>query len=100
MKLTEEYIQRQTKRAIEHQERIKIDLKKYEEDSEKSERLAICTCKTCYYLKSGQIAGDAISKYTCRNCGNEEHHPNTAVPRYCQTCAENNACCVRCGSNI
>lgn len=100
MKLTEEYIQRQTKRAMEQKGRIETNLRKYEKDPEKSRRLAICTCKTCYYLKSGQIAGEAFTKYTCGNCGNEEHHPNTAVPKYCRTCAEIHACCVRCGSKV
>lgn len=79
-------------------ERMKRRLKEYEDDSDKESRLSRKLCKSCHYLKSS-IAGQAFTKYNCQHCGEEHHHPNTNVPKYCSACSDKFDMCKKCGAS-
>lgn len=53
-------------------------------------------CRACFYLFR-RVAGQAFTPYTCRECGEEHQHPNTATPKLCQTCADARTLCRHCG---
>jgi len=42
-------------------------------------------------------AGQAFTGYTCKICGYEGDHPNTAVPTICSECAKITGRCSNCG---
>jgi len=99
LKLNEERIETETHYSKKYYERFKKSIENYENDTKQEQRLKLLHCKTCYYLK-GNIAGQAFTAYTCKNCGKEQHHPNTNVPKYCSECAKEHQCCVRCASEL
>jgi len=100
MKLTNEKIQSNTRFSTNYYERTKKDIAAYEADQEKTHRLKEQECKTCYYLKGGVIAGDAMTSYKCRHCEKENWHENNHPPRYCKNCAASHEVCVRCGASV
>ena len=65
-------------------------------DVHKSRRTAMRECKWCFYYRHG-VAGQAFTAYTCANCGVVENHPNTNVPKLCESCADQRVLCRRCG---
>ncbi len=97
--LTNEKIQRNTYYAERYYLSIKESINNYETDIKKDYRIKIQECKTCFYIKSG-FAGQAFTKYICRNCGEEKYHPNTSVPVYCKECAERFDICQKCGAEL
>ncbi|MGG4438389.1 hypothetical protein AAXE64_27945 [Priestia megaterium] len=78
--------------------RMKRQLEDYDIDLEKESRLNQQLCKTCHYLKSS-MAGQAFTKYNCQHCGEEHHHPNTNVPKYCPACSDKFDMCKKCGAS-
>ena len=99
MKLTKEKIQTETHYAHMHYEHLKKNLEQYEKDAKQTYRQSHFLCKTCFYLKSG-FAGQAFTRFECKNCEKEVHHPNTDTPKYCNECAANHSCCIRCASEL
>lgn len=99
MKLNEEIVKNETYYSELHYKSLKKKIEKYEADPNKEYRLKNFLCKTCFYLKNG-FAGQAFTKFECKNCDKEEHYPNTNVPKYCFECAGKHDCCVRCASKI
>lgn len=69
-------------------------------DHKRNERLDAGKCLTCFYLKRGAIAGQAITEWACGNCGQTSSHPNTNTPRYCLECSKDYRICVGCGADI
>ena len=65
-------------------------------DGSRDQRKALRECRFCFYVSSG-MAGQAFTSFHCGACGNEAHHPNTAVPKLCEMCADKLGACVRCG---
>lgn len=100
MKLTEKRIEENTFFSKQTYERMKKNIEKYENDPDKQYRESVCLCKTCHYLRQGQIVGHSMTKYTCKDCEREEVHENTGVPKYCSKCANTHSICKRCGSSL
>lgn len=99
MKLNEEKIKEETRFSEMYYQELKRNLKDYEEDNHQKQRMRSLECKSCFYLKNG-FAGQAFTEFECRNCGDKEYYPNTAVPRYCRKCAEKHQSCVRCAAKL
>lgn len=57
-------------------------------------------CKKCMIEWSSKCAGQVFTKWTCKICGKEEIHPNTAVPKVCDDCSKKYHVCTDCGSAI
>ena len=57
-------------------------------------------CKKCEAKSKGLIAGQAFTKYVCERCGQIAWYHNTAVPKYCTACCEENHICEYCGESL
>jgi len=97
-KLSTEKIANQTHWSKQAAEDIRKSLNEYDNDTRKEARLKYGECRSCFYLKA-HVAGQAFTKYDCKNCGETHTHENTAVPRYCRKCAEEHQACRRCGAS-
>jgi|GEM_PF-4085056 len=71
-------------------------LNEYDADARQDQRRDHGECRACFYL-GARIAGQGFTKYRCRNCDQEQDHPNTATPRLCRTCGDERDLCVHCG---
>lgn len=98
-KLTPEKIERNTYWSNQYAKEIRENLNQYDTDSRKEDRMKKKHCKTCFYLRKG-FAGQAFTEYTCRNCGGMHMHHNTAVPKYCDSCAVEHEVCKQCGASL
>lgn len=65
-------------------------------DKQRKQRVAVRECRFCFYVSRG-MAGQAFTKYDCMACGTPCVHSNTAVPKLCESCADELGACVRCG---
>ncbi len=75
-------------------------LQDYNTDRDSHRRHKVQLCRTCHYLRSGMIAGQAFTDYTCRVCDNVFGYHNTNTPKICTTCANKLNLCVKCGGDI
>lgn len=66
-------------------------------DKNKKLRVQDLACKACYYFRSGRLAGQGFTQYTCPICTKSYNHPNTSTPRLCRHCAEQAVLCMECG---
>lgn len=64
-----------------------------------SEDIPPVICTECRKNKPS-IAGQAFTKFTCRECGEEVRHHNTAVPKVCYRCSNKLSTCRRCGRKV
>lgn len=64
-------------------------------DAKKKIRRAVRECKWCFYVNWG-MSGQAFTAFICEACAEESNHPNTAVPKLCNACADKLGACVRC----
>ena len=55
-------------------------------------------CERCKGLNL--IAGQAFTKYYCRNCHKPEMHANTAVPKLCRDCSDELNKCQKCMGDL
>jgi hypothetical protein len=77
-------------------------LRRYElarKDANHDQRVSVRQCRYCFYFAHG-VAGQAFTEYTCRGCGEDELHPNTAVPKLCGKCAVTFDACRHCGGSM
>ena len=52
-------------------------------------------CNKC--LMDKYIAGQAFTEWFCVECGKNDMHHNTHVPKYCKECSEKLNVCEMCG---
>lgn len=69
-------------------------------DRDKKTRLERLVCRTCFYINSGGMAGQAFTRWKCAACEKETMHPNTATPKLCDPCAKTLELCARCAADI
>lgn len=98
-KLTTEKIANNTHWAERYAANMQNRLNQYQADDRKASRIRDRLCRTCYYLRGG-LAGQAFTSYTCQECGKEQSHPNTAVPKYCAACSDKYGACQDCGADM
>lgn len=67
-------------------------------DESRATRRAHRECRYCWHYGHG-LAGQAFTPFACEACDVEKHHHNTAVPRFCDDCADEHGICVRCGAD-
>lgn len=70
------------------------------EDPKREERMKLCLCPACTYLRGG-FAGQAFTAWTCEAC--EKPQPswhNTATPKLCLECADRYGLCTRCLADL
>jgi len=73
----------------------------FKEDTGREDRLAEVMCAACWYFRvNGQVAGAAMTSYSCALCGEERHWGSTNTPVICSGCATAHALCVQCGGDI
>ena len=70
----------------------------FKTDPNKEMRLNHQECVYCFYTIA--IAGQAFTRYTCEECGKEDRHHNTNVPKVCMDCAKKMDLCHQCGAEI
>lgn len=73
-------------------------LSQVQTDPQHANRMAVFECKLCFY--GLHLAGQAFTKYNCRDCKVTQMHSNTRVPRLCLLCAQNTNCCRRCRNDV
>lgn len=73
---------------------------KLELDTEAPERIKQQLCQTCYYLKKGGIAGQAITMQPCGVCNENQTYSSTATDVLCMGCARVYELCKKCGADI
>lgn len=75
------------------------NMARLEIDADRSMRLQARECLCCFYLVGMRIAGQGFTEWKCMACGAQDVHSNTAVPHYCDKCADEMRICVRCGAD-
>jgi hypothetical protein len=78
---------------------IRRGLAKLDCDHEADKRRQERECLYCFYLHRARMAGQAFTGWECLSCGAGGMHSNTAVPHYCDVCADKMRICVRCGAD-
>lgn len=71
---------------------------KYQEDPHREARLAVHTCKACFYRTS--IAGAAMTMQPCMCCQQDQMYSSTNTDALCLTCAKENKLCKHCGGDV
>ena len=71
----------------------------YIHDTTKETREHFRECKYCFYFRNG-IAGQAFTRFNCKNCKAGCIYHNTAVPVLCLDCSFKYNICVRCGADL
>jgi hypothetical protein len=74
--------------------------KDFSDDLSKKERLEAQECRTCFYIASLRIAGQAFTNWECGICHQKATWPNTHFPKICRACALEYGLCVSCGSDV
>lgn len=69
-------------------------------DAERDKRVAEQLCETCYYLRKGGLAGQAITTQPCGICAAPQTYSSTATHVLCLSCAVSNELCKRCGADF
>ncbi len=94
---TDEYYTYTTVKAI---ELLKQRVTNIDKDPLQEARILDRLCRYCFYVRRGDIAGQAFTNYTCQLCGTEERWANTNVPKVCKPCSFTKNVCVRCRGDI
>jgi ribosomal protein S27E len=84
------------KRYIESTIKLAEDFKT---DPNKSERVAACLCKLCYY-RGGGWAGQAFTYRDCMRCHIEQAYSSTNTDVLCKECAQISKLCKHCGGDM
>ena len=71
----------------------------YDVDKKQVVRRSRSTCKKCFYIDV-RIAGQAFTEFQCGACQEFSMHHNTAVPKYCDACANKLQICRHCGAAL
>ena len=66
-----------------------------QDDPRRDSRLKRGMCAPCFY--AFRLAGQAMTRYTCAICEDQQMHHNTAVPKLCGPCGNHHGLCVQCG---
>lgn len=99
-KISEQQLHINTSRSKEYYADMLMKIHNYDQDERSTTRLLRRECKTCFYLKGGQVVLQAFTDYNCDACKNEYTHHNGGVPRYCIACSTEFEICVKCGSEL
>ncbi|MDA8376108.1 MAG: hypothetical protein M0Z50_03340 [Planctomycetia bacterium] len=83
------------------QSRLDATLKlaaKFQEDPQKTERLAASLCIPCFY--SSALGGAAITQEPCMCCGAVQIYGSTNTDALCMDCAQETHLCKHCGGDV
>lgn len=67
-------------------------------DPDKVRRQALHRCRPCYYRPV--VGGAALTPYICPVCHQERVSAMTVIPALCETCADAQGVCRRCGQAL
>jgi hypothetical protein len=72
----------------------------WKRDARRTDRLAACECKTCFYLRSTRVGGTAVTTAPCRLCGELMQFATTVVTEICEKCSRENDACRMCMADV
>ncbi len=73
---------------------------KIHNDTDRDRRKAEQLCATCFYLRKGSIAGQAITVQPCGLCAAPQTYSSTATDALCMGCAIGHCLCKKCGADV
>ena len=71
---------------------------KFQEDPQKTERLAASLCIPCFY--SSALGGAAMTQEPCMCCGVVQMYGSTNTDALCLKCAQETHLCKHCGGDV
>src|SRR6478609_2293239 len=84
----QEDVNRRTRWNIRHIADMRQRLAEWECDARAEARQTDGYCRSCYYVKSGGIAGQAFTKNRCRMCFEVQVYATTAQDKVCGACSK------------
>ena len=99
-KLLLEKIQNETFLKIQETSELISNVKKFENDSDRKNRLKKNLCKSCFYLSGDIIAFAAFTTTTCMSCSKEMTFGSSNTDKLCPDCAKKYGVCKYCLADI
>jgi len=87
-------------RNREYVDKLSAKLIRYYSDPDKKGRLAKGLCKSCSYIFTDKIGGQAFTHKNCDACDVEMIFPNTCTNSFCLECAIELKYCRHCGQKM
>lgn len=81
-------------------QRLREKFFKYSNDPNIKERREEQICKSCFYMDSDVIRGEAFTTNACESCGAGLTFATTDIDCFCKECAVTNHICKHCGATM